>query len=54
MDGGEIVELDHSYNLLKKENSLLKKMVDRTGSSNSAYLYQMAETSYYSMKSKTF
>eukprot|EP00731_Ephydatia_muelleri_P021891 Em0014g482a len=54
MDGGEIVELDHSYNLLKMENSLLKKMVDRTGSSNSAYLYQMAETSYYSMKSKTF
>eukprot|EP00731_Ephydatia_muelleri_P021947 Em0014g538a len=53
MDGGEIVELDHPYNLLKKENSLLKKMVDRTGSSNSTELYLKAEASYYSRKNKT-
>eukprot|EP00731_Ephydatia_muelleri_P021966 Em0014g557a len=52
MDGGEIVEFDDPYMLLKDERSLLKKMVDRTGPSNSVQLYQMAEVAYLSRKKR--
>ena len=52
MDGGEIVEFDDPYMLLKDEKSLLKKMVDRTGPSNSVQLYQMAEVAHLSKKKR--
>eukprot|EP00731_Ephydatia_muelleri_P021942 Em0014g533a len=50
MDEGEIAEFDDPYMLLKDEKSLLKKMVDRTGPSNSVQLYQMAEVAHLSRK----
>eukprot|EP00731_Ephydatia_muelleri_P021951 Em0014g542a len=52
MDGGEIVELDDPFELLKNKNSLLNKMVDRTGSSNSAQLYLIAEAAHLSRKKR--
>eukprot|EP00731_Ephydatia_muelleri_P021940 Em0014g531a len=53
MDEGEIAEFDDPYMLLKDEKSLLKKMVDRTGPSNSVQLYQMAEVAHLSRKKNT-
>ena len=53
MDGGEIVEMDDPFELLKNDTSQLKTMVDRTGPSNSAQLYKMAEAAQLLRKKGT-
>lgn len=47
-----MVEFDDPYTLLQNENSQLKKMVDKTGPSNSEQLYRVAEALYHSKKQR--
>lgn len=51
MDVGQIVEWDEPYILLQDPDSLFKTMVDKTGSSASRKLYQMAEEAHQSRTS---
>jgi ATP-binding cassette subfamily C (CFTR/MRP) protein 4 len=48
MEGGDLVEFDHPYNLLKNENGFLRKLVNQTSLS----LLEEAEKSFRDLESK--
>jgi ATP-binding cassette subfamily C (CFTR/MRP) protein 4 len=48
MSKGQVKEFDSPYNLLQNENSLLTKMVEKTGPSASKKLHQMAMDTHLS------
>ena len=53
-DGGEIVEMDDPFELLRNDNSQLQQMVDRQGPQiRSAQLYKMAEAAQLIRKKGT-
>ncbi|KAJ8684020.1 hypothetical protein QAD02_019812, partial [Eretmocerus hayati] len=46
MDSGQVIELDHPYNLLQQKNGYLYKMVQETGPCMAVKLFKMAKSSF--------
>ena len=53
MSKGQVVEFDSPYNLLQNPGSLFTKMVEKTGSSASTKLHQMALETHMSKRKLT-
>lgn len=43
MEGGQVVEFDHPYNLLQKEDGFLWKLIKTTGSTSAKHLENIAK-----------
>lgn len=52
MSAGQVEEFDHPYNLLQKEEGILKKLVNDTGKNTARTLENIAEQNYLQKTNK--